>query len=86
MKERLLKVCEAAVKSEARSERRPATYTKMARRICEEANSEFPERIWQCLVGTAGQLGFNIACSKDTILKTVIDGIEITLFYPKISK
>ena len=86
MKRELLAMCEEVVDNEGACERRPATFTKIAHAICERASEKYVDRIWQCLVGTAGQMGFNIACSRDTMLKTVIDGIEITLFYPKISK
>ena len=66
------------------SERRPASYTRIAQALCERCRAHYKGRIWQCVVSTAGQVGFNIACSRDTMYKQVVDSIEVTLFYPKL--
>lgn len=84
MQDDITRCIERALDDVTDSERRPATFTRLAQTISDHCRANYKGRIWQCVVGTPGQLGFNVACSKDTVYKVVIDGIEVTLFYPKL--
>ena len=84
MQEAIVESIQQALDSAMSLERRTATFTKMAQTVCERMRQQYKARIWQCIVGTPGQSGFNIACSKDTNYKLVVDGIEFTVFYPKL--
>ena len=84
MQEQLMTWIHDAIDGLDGSERRPASYTRIAQALCERCRAHYKGRIWQCVVSTAGQVGFNIACSRDTMYKQVVDSIEVTLFYPKL--
>ena len=65
-------------------EHRTKTYATIAKSICDRFKTKHKSKVWQCIVGTPGQLGYNIACSKDSFFNIVADGIEVTLFAPKL--
>ena len=84
MQDQLMTWIHDAIDSVGESQRRPASYTRIAQALCERCRAAYKGRLWQCVVTTAGQGGFNLACSRDTIYKRVVDSIEVTLFYPKL--